>query len=477
VNMLALVNGRPRLLDLREVLHQFVLFRREVVTRRTEFDLAKAKEKEHILQGLKIAIDNMDEVVALIRASQDPNEARDGLMTQFGLSEIQAKAILEMRLQRLTGLERQKIMDDLAATLADIGKFENILSNEPLKLDIIRNELLEIKKKYGDPRRTEIIASEAEEFQMEDLIPDEDAVVSYTRNGYIKRQSVDNYRAQRRGGKGVKGMDLREEDVVEQLFIASTHSYLLVFTSTGKVHWLKVFHIPEVNRVAKGKAIANLLEFQSGESIASILAVKQFEEGFFVMVVTERGFVKKTPLMDYSRPRQGGIIGLTVEEKDRVIAALLCDGKKDILLATRHGSSIRFKEDDVRPMGRTARGVRGINLKDNDCVVGADVVEPGNTLLTVTENGYGKRTPLEEYRVQARGGKGIITIKCGDKIGSVVGIQQVKDGDQLLIITSRGNIVRMGVEEISVIGRNTQGVRLVKLGEDNHVVCIEKFVE
>jgi len=368
-------------------------------------------------------------------------------------------------------------MDDLAATLADIGKFENILSNEPLKLDIIRNELLEIKKKYGDPRRTEIIASEAEEFQMEDLIPDEDAVVSYTRNGYIKRQSVDNYRAQRRGGKGVKGMDLREEDVVEQLFIASTHSYLLVFTSTGKVHWLKVFHIPEVNRVAKGKAIANLLEFQSGESIASILAVKQFEEGFFVMVVTERGFVKKTPLMDYSRPRQGGIIGLTVEEKDRVIAALLCDGKKDILLATRHGSSIRFKEDDVRPMGRTARGVRGINLKDNDCVVGADVVEPGNTLLTVTENGYGKRTPLEEYRVQARGGKGIITIKCGDKIGSVVGIQQVKDGDQLLIITSRGNIVRMGVEEISVIGRNTQGVRLVKLGEDNHIVCIEKFVE
>ena len=475
--LLALVNQQPKVLNLKQILQQFVLFRKEIVTRRTQFDLRKSQEKEHIFEGLKIAVDNMDAVVKLIRDSEDPKAARDGLMSAFELSEIQAKAILDMRLHRLTGLERQKILDDLAAIRKEIARLENILAHEEVKLDIIKQELTEIKNNFGDDRRTEIVESDEYDIDIEDMIADEDAVVVYSRSGYIKRQSLDNYRSQRRGGKGIKGMDLREEDVVEKLIIASALSNLLIFTSIGKVHWIKVYQIPDVSRIAKGKSIVNLLSLQPGETIASILSVKQYEEDKSVIVITEKGVVKKTSLMAYSNPRQGGIIGLTIDEGDRVIAAELSEADKDILLATEKGFSIRFQEKDVRPIGRTARGVRGIKIKEGDRVVGAEIVEPGNMLLTVTSGGYGKRTRLEEYPVQGRGGYGVMTIKCNDKIGSVIGIQQVTDNEELLLISSDGNIVRIKVNEISVIGRNTQGVRLIGLRKDNSVVSIEKLVE
>ena len=477
VILLALVNQQPRVLNLKEFLHHFILFRKEVVTRRTEFDLNKAREKEHILEGLAAALESLDEVVQLIRNAEDPASARDGLMTEFELSETQAKAILEMRLQRLTGLERQKIIEDLKETRKRIKELQNVLAHEEVKLNIIKEELIEIRNKYGNERRTIIADTDEGDIDIEDLIADEDAVVVYTRSGYIKRQTVDNYRAQRRGGKGIRGMNLKEEDVVEKLFIASTLSHLLVFTSIGKIHWLRVFSIPDVSRIAKGKSIANLLRLQPGESIASILSVREFEEDKFVMVATERGIVKKTSLMAYSKPRQGGIIGLTIDEGDRVIGAELCDGESDILLATEKGFSIRFSEKEVRPIGRTGRGVRGIRLKKEDRVVGAEIVQPGNKFLTVTSKGYGKRTRMEEYPVQGRGGLGVMTIRCNKKIGTVVGVQQVDEADQLLVITSDGNIVRMRVNEISVIGRNTQGVRLVGIGEGNQVVSIEKLVE
>ena len=475
--MLALVDQQPKILNLKEMLHHFIMFRKEVVTRRTEFDLKKAQEKEHVYLGLKIAIDNMDAVVALIRASSDPAEALSGLIENFSLTEIQGKAILEMRLQRLTGLERQKIVDELKAIIKLIKELKNILANDEVKLQIIRAELTEIRKKYGDDRRTEIIPSEIDDIDVEDMIADEDVVVSYSRGGYIKRQSIDNYRSQRRGGKGIKGMKVNEEDVVENIFIASTLDSLMVFTSLGKVHWLKVYTIPDVLRTSKGKSIANLLPLKSDESIAGILSVKKFEEGKNVLLITEKGVVKKTSLMAYSKPRQGGIIGLTVDEDDRVIAAGITDGSQDILMVTKNGFSIRFSEEEVRPIGRTGRGVRGIRLKEDDLVAGACVVQPETAILTVTDKGYGKRTKLDEYPVQGRGGMGVITIKCNEKIGLVIGVEQVIENDEILVITTDGNIVRMRVNEISVIGRNTQGVRVVSLKDDNRVVCVEKLME
>ena len=475
--MLALVDQQPKILNLKEMLHHFIMFRKEVVTRRTEFDLKKAQEKEHVYLGLKIAIDNMDAVVALIRASSDPAEALSGLIENFSLTETQGKAILEMRLQRLTGLERQKIVDELKAIIKLIKELKNILANDEVKLQIIRAELTEIRKKYGDDRRTEIIPSEIDDIDVEDMIADEDVVVSYSRGGYIKRQSIDNYRSQRRGGKGIKGMKVNEEDVVENIFIASTLDALMVFTSLGKVHWLKVYTIPDVLRTSKGKSIANLLPLKSDESIAGILSVKKFEEGKNVLLVTEKGVVKKTSLMAYSKPRQGGIIGLTVDEDDRVIAAGITDGSQDILMVTKNGFSIRFSEEEVRPIGRTGRGVRGIRLKEDDLVAGACVVQPETAILTVTDKGYGKRTKLDEYPVQGRGGMGVITIKCNEKIGLVIGVEQVIENDEILVITTDGNIVRMRVNEISVIGRNTQGVRVVSLKDDNRVVCVEKLME
>ena len=475
--MLALVNQQPKVLNLKEMLHHFVMFRKEVVTRRTEFDLKKAREKEHIYLGLKIAIDNMDAVVALIRAATDPAEALSRLVENFSLTEIQGKAILEMRLQRLTGLERQKIVDELKVIVKLIKELKNILANDDVKLQIIRTELIEIKEKYSDDRRTEIVPSEIDDIDAEDMIADEDVVVSYSRGGYIKRQSTDNYRSQRRGGKGIKGMKVNEEDVVANIFIASTLDSLMVFTSLGRVHWLKVYTIPDVLRTSKGKSIANLLPLKADESIAGILSVKKFEEGKNVLLITEKGVVKKTSLMAYSKPRQGGIIGLTVDKDDRVIAAGITDGSQDILMVTKNGFSIRFSEEEVRSIGRTGRGVRGIRLKEGDFVAGACVVKPGTTILTATDKGYGKRTQLDEYPVQGRGGMGVITIKCNEKIGLVVGVEQVVETDEILVITSDGNIVRMRVDEISVIGRNTQGVRVVSLKNDNRVVCIEKLME
>jgi len=475
--MLALVDQQPKILNLKEMLHHFIMFRKEVVTRRTEFDLKKAQEKEHVYLGLKIAIDNMDAVVALIRASSDPAEALSGLIENFSLTETQGKAILEMRLQRLTGLERQKIVDELKAIIKLIKELKNILASDEVKLQIIRAELTEIRKKYGDDRRTEIIPSEIDDIDVEDMIADEDVVVSYSRGGYIKRQSIDNYRSQRRGGKGIKGMKVNEEDVVENIFIASTLDSLMVFTSLGKVHWLKVYTIPDVLRTSKGKSIANLLPLKSDESIAGILSVKKFEEGKNVLLITEKGVVKKTSLMAYSKPRQGGIIGLTVDEDDRVIAAGITDGSQDILMVTKNGFSIRFSEEEVRSIGRTGRGVRGIRFKEDDLVAGACVVQPEKAILTVTDKGYGKRTKLDEYPVQGRGGMGVITIKCNEKIGLVIGVEQVIENDEILVITTDGNIVRMRVNEISVIGRNTQGVRVVSLKDDNRVVCVEKLME
>lgn len=475
--MLALVDQQPKILNLKEMLHHFLVFRKEVVTRRTEFDLKKAQEKEHVYLGLKIAIDNMDAVVTLIRASSDPAEALAGLIENFSLTETQGKAILEMRLQRLTGLERQKIVDELKAIINLIKELKNILENDEVKLQIIRAELTEIRKKYGDDRRTEIIPSEMDDIDVEDMIADEDVVVSYSRGGYIKRQSIDNYRSQRRGGKGIKGMKVHEEDVVENIFIASTLDGLMVFTSLGKVHWLKVYAIPDVLRTSKGKSIANLLPLQPDESIAGILSVKKFEEGKNVLLVTEKGVVKKTSLMAYSKPRQGGIIGLTVDEDDRVIAAGITDGSQDILMVTKNGFSIRFFEEEVRSIGRTGRGVRGIRLKEGDLVAGACVVQPETAILTITDKGYGKRTKLDEYPIQGRGGMGVITIKCNEKTGLVIGVEQVIENDEILVITTNGNIIRMRVNEISVIGRNTQGVRVVSLKNDNRVVCVEKLIE
>ena len=475
--MLALVDQQPKILNLKEMLHHFLVFRKEVVTRRTEFDLKKAQEKEHVYLGLKIAIDNMDAVVTLIRASSDPAEALAGLIENFSLTETQGKAILEMRLQRLTGLERQKIVDELKAIINLIKELKNILENDEVKLQIIRAELTEIRKKYGDDRRTEIVPSEMDDIDVEDMIADEDVVVSYSRGGYIKRQSIDNYRSQRRGGKGIKGMKVHEEDVVENIFIASTLDGLMVFTSLGKVHWLKVYAIPDVLRTSKGKSIANLLPLKPDESIAGILSVKKFEEGKNVLLVTEKGVVKKTSLMAYSKPRQGGIIGLTVDEDDRVIAAGITDGSQDILMVTKNGFSIRFFEEEVRSIGRTGRGVRGIRLKEGDLVAGACVVQPETAILTITDKGYGKRTKLDEYPVQGRGGMGVITIKCNEKTGRVIGVEQVIENDEILVITTNGNIIRMRVNEISVIGRNTQGVRVVSLKNDNRVVCVEKLIE
>ena len=475
--MLALVGRQPKVLNLKEILHQFVLFRREIVTRRTEFDLQKAREKEHLLEGLTIALDQLDEVVQLIRNAKDPAEAREGLMNQFELSEVQAKAILDMRLQRLTGLERQKIIDELVSVRKDIAELANILTHEDVKMQIIRDELKRVRDKYGDDRKTEIIETEEAEIDIEDMIADEDMVVTYSRGGYIKRQSTGNYRAQRRGGKGIKGMAVVEEDVVHQLFVASNLDTLLVFTSIGKVHWLKVYNIPEAGRTAKGKSIANLLALKPNEKIASILSVKTFEDDKYVICATEKGVVKKTSLMAYSKARQGGIIGLTLDEDDQVISANISNGQQDVLLATQMGMSIRFKETDVRPIGRTGRGVQGIRFKDDDKVVGAEIVESGNTILTVTSKGYGKRTQLEEYPMQGRGGLGVITIRCNDKIGKVIGIERVTDTDELLIVTSTGNIIRMAANEISIIGRNTQGVRLARMADDTRVVGVEKFVE
>lgn len=476
--MLAIVNGQPRVLSLREVLEHFVDHRREIVTRRCIFDLRKAEEKAHILEGFKIALENLDEVIAIIKQSANPREAKERLIMRFALSDVQSQAILDMRLHRLTGMERDKILEEYREIQTLIQRLKEILASDVEILNIIKTELLDIKDKFADERRTEIVDQRGD-LSLEDLIVDEDMVVTVSHAGYIKRNAVSLYRAQRRGGKGVTGMRPKEEDFVEQLFIASTHSFVLVFTDAGKVYWLKVHEIPQGGRASRGKAIVNLLQLASGENVTSILPVKEFIEDRYIVFATQNGIVKKTDLMAYANPRSGGIIALTVDEGDRLVSTRLSDGNMDILLASQSGKAIRFPEKEARPMGRTSRGVRGMQLENDDRVIGMEVVSDTTaaTLVTVTEKGYGKRTYLDEYRQQGRGGKGIITIKTSERNGQVVDIKLINDDFDLMFITDGGKVLRTRVVDLSVIGRNTQGVRLMVLEPGERIVAVAKLAE
>jgi DNA gyrase subunit A len=468
VIMLALVARRPQVVNLKQMLQEFVAFRREVVTRRTKYDLARAEERAHILEGLRKAVDQIDLVIRLIRQAESPDAAKDALMRRLDLSEIQAKAILDMRLQRLTQLERHKIVEEHEQTLALIEDLKGILASEARLLGIIKDELAALKQEFGDERRTEILAETAD-LTIEDLLADDDMVVTITRSGYIKRTHVEAYRSQKRGGKGVTGMETKEEDIVEDLFVASTHSYLLFFTNKGKVHWLKVHEIPEGGRQAKGKAMANVLSLAEGERVATCVPVRDFESGGYVLFATKQGKVKKTELSAFSHPRAGGIQAITLEDGDEVMAARRTDGQREVLLSTRLGMIIRFPEDEVRPMGRTAAGVRGIDVDEGDQVIAAETIKEGVTILTVTERGYGKRTPLDEYRLQGRAGKGIIDIKTAGRNGAVVGMLQVREGDDILVVTTKGKMIRLHADEITSQGRNTMGVRIIELDADDQV--------
>ena len=477
--MLAIVGGRPRVLNLLEILEQFVGFRREVVRRRTEFELRRAEARAHILEGLKIALDRLDEVIRLIRGSKNPAEARDGLMTQFSLTQVQAQAILDMQLQRLTGLERQKIVDELVELLKTIERLRAILSSDELLLDIVVRELRAVQEQFGDERRTEII-EESGEFRIEDLIAEEDMAITVTNTGYIKRTAISSYRKQARGGKGRIGMRTREEDFVTHLFVASTHAYIMIFSDRGRAYWLRVHEIPDVGPDGRGKAIANLVSMEEGERIAALLAVREFpvEEGqAFIVMGTRHGVIKKTDLSLFRNPRSGGIIAMGIEEGDSVMAVAQTSGQDEIFIGTRDGMAIRFPESDVRPMGRAAYGVRGITLRDGDEVVAMEMVRQGGTLLTVTENGYGKRTELDEYRLQSRGGLGIINIQTSDRNGRVVGVAYVASGDELMLISQQGKVIRMSTDGIRVIGRATQGVRLIETEENDKVVSIARLEE
>jgi DNA gyrase subunit A len=479
VIMLAIVAGRPRVLPLLEILEHFVEFRREVVRRRTEFELRKAEARAHILEGLKIALDHLDEVIKLIRGSKSPAEAREGLMAQFQLSQVQSQAILDMQLQRLTGLERQKIVDELAEILRTIERLRAILSSEELLMQLVVSELTAVRDRFGDDRRTEILAEEGE-LRIEDLIADEEMAITVTNTGYIKRTAISTYRAQRRGGKGRIGMRTREEDFLSHLFVASTHAYIMIFSDRGRAYWLKVHEIPDVGPGGKGKAIANLVSMEEGEKIAALLTVKEFpgEEGQqFIVMGTRKGVVKKTDLSLFSNPRAGGIIAMGVEQGDSVIAVELSDGSEQVFLGTSNGMSIRFEESDVRSMGRAAYGVRGISLREDDEVVAMAVVRQGGTMLSVAQNGYGKRTDLDEYRVQSRGGVGIINIQTSDRNGKVVGMAYVDTEDEVMLITQQGMILRMKAGDVRVIGRATQGVRLIEMEEGDRVVAIAKLAE
>ncbi len=506
VTLLAIDGGQPRTLNLRELLDRFIAHRRDVVTRRSRFELKKAREREHVLLGFQIALDHIDEMIELIKKARDRDAARDELIARFTLSEVQAKAILEMQLQRLTGLERQKILDELVEIQKTITRLKEILSSEKVLQEVIVQELKEVKELFADERRTEI-QGEAEDLSTEDLIAEEEMVVTVSHAGYVKRNPVSLYRAQRRGGRGRTGAVAREEDFLESLFVASTHSYLLVFSDKGKVYWLKVHEIPQAGRAARGKPIVNLVQLAQGEKVAAILPVRRLpepaggadeavdaapgeekaqagEEPQFVFMATRRGLIKKTRLDQYARPRAAGIIALGIEEGDELIAARITDGNSHVLLSTAQGMAIRFEESDVRPMGRTAYGVKGITLGEGDAVVSAESLHPdvegapSEPILTVTANGYGKRTELSEYRVQTRGGKGLITIKTTERNGPVVAAAAVSDAEEAMIITNRGMLIRMPAKGISVIGRNTQGVRLITLeSKEEQVVAVAKVAE
>ncbi len=476
INMLAIVDGRPKLLNLRDALRAFLDHRKEVVTRRTAFDLRKAEERLHILEGLRIALDNLDAVITLIRNANDPKAAKEGLVASFGLSELQAQAILDMRLQRLTGLERDKILQEHKETVELIAKLLAILADEKEIYRIIVTELKDIKDKFGDERRTQIVAR-SEEISIEDMIVDEEMAVTISHEGYIKRNPVSLYRAQRRGGKGKIGTTTKEEDFVEYLIIASMHSYILFFTTTGKVYWVKVHELPQASRAAKGKPIVNLLNLEPGERVSAFLSVREFVEGRFIVFATKKGAVKKTDLMLYSNPRASGIRAIGLEDGDEVIGVRLTDGEQELILSTLDGQSIRFKEDQVRPTGRGTYGVLGIRLDSGDAVVSMEMLNRGASILTVSEKGYGKRTEMEEYRLQSRGGKGIITMKATEKTGRIVGGQQVTDDDQLMLVTNNGKIIRLRMRDIRVIGRNTQGVRLIDVEEGERVVSLARLAE
>jgi len=478
VNMLALVGGRPRLLPLREAIQHFLDFRREVVARRAAYDLAQAEARAHILEGFAIALDQLDAVIAVIRAAADANQARAQLMAGFGLSERQAQAILDMRLRSLTALERQQVLDELAQVRATIDELRALLASDEKILAVILEELAEIREKYADARRTQITDA-VEGLEAEDLIVEEDMVVTVSHAGYVKRNPVTEYRAQRRGGKGLIGMQTKDEDFVEHLFVASTHSTVLFFTNRGRVYWKKVWELPQLGRAARGKALVNLLSLQPGEKVQAALGIRDFaaQASSFIVLVTRRGTIKKTEVDAYSNPRRAGIIAVNLNDDDELIAARLTTGTSEIILASKNGKAIRFPEDQVRGMGRNATGVRGMDLHDGDELVGMEILTPGATVLTVTENGFGKRTPLEDYRVQNRGGMGIITIRTSDRNGKVIGIAQVVDDDQVMLITDAGQVLRCKVRSISTMGRATQGVRVMDLGAGEKLVAMARLAE
>jgi len=474
--MLAIVDQRPRILNLLQACELFLDFRRDVVRRRTAYELRKAEERAHVLEGYVIALDHLDQVIALIRGAKTPGEAKAGLITQFGMSEIQADEVLKLQLQRLTGLERQKIVDELTEKRAIIADLRDILA-KPRRVDeIVAAELKTIRDEQGDPRRTEI-QDAVEDLSVEDLIAEEDVVISITHTGYIKRTSISTYRSQKRGGRGRMGMRTKDEDFVDQLFIASTHSYILIFTDRGRVYWLKVHEIPEVGPQGRGKAVVNLVHLTPQEKIAAFISVKSFDAGRYVLLATRKGIVKKTEISNFANPRTAGIIALGVEDDDSLIEAVLTAGKDEVLLGTKEGMAIHFAEEDVRPMGRAAYGVKGIELEKTDDVVGVEVVSAGGTVLTLTSNGYGKRTTIDEYRLQSRGGKGIIDIKTTERNGPVVGVKFLRGDEQVMLITEKGMIIRLNTAEISTIGRNTQGVRLIQLEEGDHLVSVARLAE
>ena len=476
VIMLALVDGRPKVLNLKEMLEKFVDHRHEVVVRRSNFELAKAEERAHILEGLKIALDHIDEIVALIKKSKDPQTARAALMKRFGLSERQAQAILDMRLQRLTGLERKKIENEYLQLIKEIARLKGLLESKPQRMALLKEELQELKDKFGDDRRTTIVEEEQSEFTLEDLIAEEDMVITISHAGYIKRLPTTTYRRQRRGGRGVTGMGTKDEDFVEHLFIANTHDYILFFTDRGRCYWLKVHEIPRAGRVAKGRSVANLLKIRADESITAFVPVKEFDAGHYVITATRGGIIKKTALDKYSHPRKGGISGALVDKDDSLIEAKLTDGSMDIILGTQKGKAIRFNESEVRAMGRSSRGVKGITLGKGDSIMGMVVVRRDATLLVVSENGYGKRSDISDYPVHHRGGRGVITIKNTVRNGDVVTIKETVEADELMIISQKGIVIRLPIKGVTVIGRNTQGVKLINLDKGDRVVDVARVV-
>ena len=476
VIFLAVVNNRPELLTLKEILECFIFHRKEIVIRRTRFELNKAEARAHILEGLKIALDNLDDVVALIRNSKSPGEAKERLIEKFDLTSIQAQAILDMRLQRLTGLEREKILEEHANVLEHIARYREILGSERLVLGIIKAELTEIKNDFGDERYTEIVG-ETKEITIEDMIVEEDMVVTISKRGYIKRNPITLYRNQKRGGKGKTAMGTKDDDFVEHLFVASTHHNFMFFTNMGRVYWCKVYDIPQAGRMSLGKAIVNLLNFTSGEKLTTVLAVPIFEPGYHIMMATRNGLIKKTELMAFSRPRVGGIIAINLLEGDELISARITDGSLNVFLGAADGKAIRFHESDVRSSGRTATGVRAMRISEDDRIVGMEVLSHGQTLFTVTENGYGKRTSIDEYPVQKRGGKGVIAIKTTQRNGRVIGILLVDEDDDLMLMTNIGKIIRMPIKGITVISRNTQGVKLIGVDASERVVGAARMGE